>query len=61
MKKETLKESGKFILDLSKIIFAIAVITPFVKGSEFEIFPLIIASAISSIGIYIINKGALNE
>jgi len=61
MKKETLKEVGKFILDLSKIIFAVAVITPFVKGSNFEILPVVVASAISVVGIYIMNKGVKDE
>jgi len=61
MKKETLKESGKYILDLSKIVIAMAVITPFVKDSHFEIAPLIIAGASSLVGLYLINKGAKDE
>jgi len=32
MKKETIKESGKFIFDISKIVIAVAVVIPFVKG-----------------------------
>lgn len=36
LKKESLKESGKFLLDFSKVIFAIAVVTPFVKGGNLD-------------------------
>jgi len=61
MKKETLKESGKFILDISKIIIAVAVITPFVKGGNLDIFTLISALSIAAIGVYTINKGAKDE
>jgi len=61
MKRETLKEAGKFILDLSKIMIAIAVITPFVKDSHFEILPLIIAGFSSTVGLYLINKGVSDE
>jgi len=61
MKKETLKEAGKFILDLSKIMIAIAVITPFVKDSHFEISPLIITGFSSTVGLYLINKGVSDE
>ena len=61
MKRETLKEVSKCILDLSKIVIAIAVITPFVKESHFEILPLVIAGASSLVGLYLINKGVTDE
>ena len=61
MKKETIKELGKLILDLSKIIIAIAVVTPLVKESDFHILPLLIGVVTSVIGLYIINKGVKDE
>lgn len=53
MKQETLKEIGKFILDLAKIIIAIAVITPLVKDSGFHIAPLAIGVLTALFGIYL--------
>ena len=61
MKRETLKEAGKYILDLSKIMIAIAVITPFVKESHIEMLPHRIAGASSIVGLYLINKGVSDE
>lgn len=61
MKKETKKELGKFILDLTKIIFAIVIITPFVKGESIQILPLLITGVSSAMGIYLINQGAKDE
>jgi len=61
MKKETLKELGKLILDVTKIVIAIVVITPFVKGGSVEILPILSAVAMAGIGLYIINKGAKDE
>lgn len=61
MKKETKKELGKFILDLTKIIFAIVIITPFVSGGHLQIMPLLIAGVTSSLGIYLINQGVKDE
>ena len=61
MKKEAIRELGKFILDITKIIVAIAVITPFVKGGGIEIVPIIASVVMAGIGIYIINKGAKDE
>ncbi len=61
MKKETLKELGKFTLDLSKIIIAIAVVTPLVKESDFHIAPLLMGISTAIIGLYITNKGVKDE
>ncbi len=61
MKKETSKELGKFILDLTKIIFAIVVITPFVKNDSIQILPLIITGITSALGMWLINKGVKDE
>jgi len=61
MKQETTKELGKFILDITKIIIAIAVITPFVKGGNIEIVPILSAVAMAGVGLYITNKGVKDE
>jgi len=61
MKKETLKELGKFILDITKIVIAIVVITPFVKGGEVEILPIFSAVGMAGFGLYITNKGVKDE
>ncbi len=57
MENETVKEAGKYILDLSKIVIAVAVLAPFVKDNKFEFIPLILSGMSSFIGLYLINKG----
>ncbi len=37
MKKEALKELGKLFYDIGKIVFAVAVIAPFIKKEVFSI------------------------
>jgi len=63
MKKETLKEIGKFGLDLAKIIFAGAILPALIKNATINgyalIGALIFVFAIS--GIMAINKGANDE
>ena len=61
MKKEFLKEVGKFILDLTKIIFAIAIITPFVKDGSYNIYAIGGASVLFILGTYITYKGVQND
>ena len=61
MKKETIKELGKLVLDFSKIIIAVAVISPFVKEDDFHILPLIIGVITSGLGLYLIDKGVKDE
>lgn len=57
MKKETIKETGKLFLDFTKIIFAVAIITPLVKEGSFDILPIFFGTIILASGIYLINKG----
>jgi hypothetical protein len=57
MKQETIKELGKFIMDLSKIVIAIAVITPFVNGGSINLTPIFLAVITTSLGLFLINKG----
>jgi len=61
MRKEAIKELGKFILDLSKILIAVVVVAPFVKGGNLEIFPIVVSAVTSSLGMYLINKGAKDD
>ncbi len=60
MKKETIKEAGKLFLDLSKIIFAIAVLTPLVKNGSFQFITTLPAVALAGLGLYFTNKGVDN-
>ena len=61
MTKEAIKEVGKLFFDAAKIIFAVAILTPIVKGSEPEIVPFFSALASVLIGVILINKGTKNE
>ena len=57
MKKEALKELGKLFYDIGKIIFAIAVIAPFIKGGSFSIGMFGISLGLWYIGTELINLG----
>jgi hypothetical protein len=57
MKKETIKEVGKLFIDLAKIIFAIAILAPLVKGGNFEVIVVVFALFTAIGGIYLMNKG----
>ena len=57
MKKETIKEIGRLFIDLAKIIFAIAILAPLVKGGNFQIIVIVFASLTAIGGIYLTNKG----
>ena len=61
MKKETIKEAGKLLLDFTKIIVAIAIITPLVKSGRMAIAPFIFAAITAASGLYLIDKGTNNE
>jgi len=60
MEKEFLKESGKYLLDLSKIMFAIAFVTPLAKGLDFSYYFAAITVIIGASGLYLIKKGVGN-
>ena len=57
MKKETIKEIGKLFIDLAKIIFAIAILAPLVKGGNFQFITIVPAILTVIFGVYITNKG----
>ena len=61
MKKETLKELGKFGLDLSKIVFAVAILPTILKNGTINGYALIGALTLAIGGIMLINKGVNDE
>ena len=61
MKKETLKEVGKFGLDLAKIVFAVAILPPLVKSGSVNWLGIIGALLAALGGMVMINKGADDE
>ena len=61
MKKDTLKEFGKFHYDVAKIIIAIGVIGKFVKNEQISNGLIAITFVLVIIGTILINKGASDE
>lgn len=61
MKKETLKELGKYFLDISKILLALVLITPFMKDGKISFIGIFLTLVLSGIGVYLTNKGAKDE
>ena len=61
MKKEFIKESGKFALDLAKIMFAITFITPLAKGQEFNSYIAITTIVVIVGGLYLTYKGVQDD
>ena len=57
MKKEALKELGKLFYDVGKIIFAIAVIAPYIKGGSFSYMMFGVSAGLWYIGTELINLG----
>ena len=61
MKKESLKEIGKFHLDLSKITFAVAILPTLLKKGSINDIALIAAIFFLIGGLVFINKGAKDD
>lgn len=61
MKKETLKELGKYFLDVSKIVAALAVITPMIKDESISYSIIGVVVGLFMIGTFLTNKGAKDE
>jgi hypothetical protein len=59
--KNLLKELGKYFFDVSKIILAVAVITPFVKSTSISIGALMFSFTLLLIGAYLTYKGDKDE
>lgn len=60
-KKETLKEFGKLFFDTFKIVVAVAIIAPLVKGEAIGFTPFVFSILPLFAGVYFINKGAKDE
>jgi len=61
MKKETIKELGKHTLDISKIVLALAIITPLVKDENISFAVIVVFGVLILIGTYLTNKGVKDE
>jgi len=61
MKKETIKEIGKYFLDGSKIVLALAMITPLVKNESVPFIVIVSFIILVGSGIYLTNKGVKDE
>ena len=61
MTNETIKEIGKLGLDLAKITFAIAILTPFIKTGNIDYKTLVSAFAFAISGAILINKGTKKD
>ena len=61
MTNETLKELGKYLIDLSKITVGVAFLTPFVKEDDLSIIALISALFLAVGGFILINKGTKDD
>lgn len=59
--KEAIKESGKLFFDFTKVVFAVALIAPFVNDTKFSIYPVFIGLVTAIVGFYLINKGTKDE
>jgi len=61
MKKETLKELGKYFLDISKILLALTLIAPFMKQGDISIVAVLLVLVLFAVGVTLTNKGAKDE
>jgi len=61
MKKETLKEIGKYHLDVSKILMALAVISPVIKEGAISYSVVLVIAVVFTVGVILINKGSNDE
>lgn len=61
MEKETIKEIGKYFLDISKIFMGLVLIAPFVKTESISIPAIGVTTMLAILGIYFTNKGVKDE
>ena len=61
MKKVTLKEIGKYHLDISKILAGLIVFSPISKGEHIEVGSVFAVLYVAIMGFVYINKGAKDE
>ena len=56
-----LKETGKYLYDISKIVLGLAVVTPLIKDRSVSIGAILTALVIFSAGAIMIYKGNKND
>ena len=61
VKKETLKEIGKYFLDISKILIALTLISPMMKNNSFSFGAIFVVIILWGVGIYLTDKGSKDE
>ena len=61
MEKETIKEIGRYFLDISKILIGLALVTPFIKDENVSFLAIFVTLGTASLGVYFTNKGATHE
>jgi len=59
--KDLLKELGKYFFDISKIVLAIAVLTPLVKSGCYNYYAIGGAGILFILGAYITYKGVADD
>jgi len=57
MNNSTLKEIGKYLVDLSKILFAIVLISPYVNNGKIDTNTLYAVMGLATMGFIFIAKG----
>ena len=61
IEKETIKELGKYFLDISKILLALTLIAPFMKSGLVSMVAISVTLLLFGIGINLTNKGVKIE
>jgi len=61
MKRETFKEMGKYLLDISKIVLALVMIPPFLKHESVSFIAISIFIGLFLVGVCLTNKGVKDE
>ena len=61
LKNETLKEIGKYFLDLSKILIGLALVTPIMKNENISLASIGVVVVLFFVGVALSDKGAKNE
>ncbi len=61
IKRGTIKELGKYFLDISKILIGLTLITPLMKDMNLSFFAIFLVLMLFTIGTYLTNKGEKDE
>ena len=52
-----LKETGKYLYDISKIVLIIGIVTPLIKDEDISLWPIAVAANLFIIGALMIYEG----